>query len=92
MKLFLQRTRLPPYTNRAQNKKADFRSPTMCKMKAHTTPEAVLAGVIIADDRAGNDLADASCKLGGEAFGQPGRHMHGSLDPARWFCETAFGQ
>ena len=33
------------------------------KVKAHTTPEAVLAGIITADDRAGNDLADAACKL-----------------------------
>ena len=33
------------------------------KVKAHTTPEAVLAGVITADDRLGNDLADAACKL-----------------------------
>ena len=33
------------------------------KVKAHTTSEAVLAGVITADDRAGNDLADAACKL-----------------------------
>ena len=36
----------------------------MRKVKAHTTPEAVLAGIVIAaDDRAGNDLADAACKL-----------------------------
>ena len=28
-----------------------------------TTAEAVLAGVITTDDRAGNDLADAACKL-----------------------------
>ena len=71
------------------------------KVKAHTTPEAVLAGVITPDDRAGNDLADAACKLVvlehrappnfREAFGQLGRHTHGSLDCARWFCETAFG-
>ena len=33
------------------------------KVKAHTTPEAVLAGFITLDDRAGNDLADAACKL-----------------------------
>ena len=33
------------------------------KVKAHTTPEAVLAGVITADDRAGNDLADEACNL-----------------------------
>ena len=33
------------------------------KVKAHTTPEAVLAGIITADDRAGKDLADAACKL-----------------------------
>ena len=33
------------------------------KMKAHTTLIAVLAGVITTDDRAGNDLADAACKL-----------------------------
>ena len=33
------------------------------KVKTHTTPEAVLAGVITTDDRAGNDLADAACKL-----------------------------
>ena len=32
------------------------------KVKAHITPEAVLAGIITADDRAGNDLADAACK------------------------------
>ena len=32
------------------------------KVKVHT-PEAVLAGVITADDRAGNDLTDAACKL-----------------------------
>ena len=30
---------------------------------AHTAPEAVCAGVIFAEDRAGNDLADAACKL-----------------------------
>ena len=36
---------------------------SMRKVKAHTTPEAVLACVITADDRAGNDLADAACKL-----------------------------
>ena len=41
------------------------------KVKAHTTPEAVLAGVITADDRAGNDLADAACKL--VVFGTSGR-------------------
>ena len=71
------------------------------KVKAHTTPEAVLAGVITPDDRAGNDLADAACKLVvlehrappnfREAFGQLGRHTRGSLDCARWFCERAFG-
>ena len=33
------------------------------KVKAHTTAEAVLAGAITADDRAGNELADAACKL-----------------------------
>ena len=33
------------------------------KVKGRTTPEAVLAGAITADDRAGNDLADAACKL-----------------------------
>ena len=33
------------------------------KIKAHTTPEAVLAGIITADGRAGNDLANAACKL-----------------------------
>ena len=33
------------------------------KVKAHTTSEAVLARVITADDRAGNELADAACKL-----------------------------
>ena len=33
------------------------------KVKEHTTPEAVVAGIITADDRAGNDLADAACKL-----------------------------
>ena len=33
------------------------------KVKAHTTPHAVLAGIITADDRAGNDLADAAHKL-----------------------------
>ena len=33
------------------------------KVKAQTTPEAVLAGIITADDRAGNDLAGAACKL-----------------------------
>ena len=33
------------------------------KVKAHTTLDAVLAGVISADDRAGNELADAACKL-----------------------------
>ena len=72
------------------------------KVIAHTTLEAVLAGVITADDRAGNDLADAACKLvfwntvprrkspGGEASSHLGRHTHGSLDCARWFCETAF--
>ena len=32
-------------------------------VKAHTTPQAVLAGIITADDRAGNDLADAAYKL-----------------------------
>ena len=78
--------------------------PSRCaRTKAHTTPEAVLAGVTTAEDRAVNDLADAACKLvvsgtlcpaerpGGEAFGQPCRHMHGSLDCARRFCETALG-
>ena len=33
------------------------------KIKAHTAPEAVCAGVITAEDQAGNDLADAACKL-----------------------------
>ena len=33
------------------------------KVKAHTNPEAVMAGVISADDRAGNDLAAEACKL-----------------------------
>ena len=64
------------------------------KVKAHTTPEAVLAGVITADDRAWNDLADAACKLvvwehraplperpGGEALGQPGRHWIARIGP-----------
>ena len=54
-------------------------------LKAHTT-QAVLAGEIPADDRAGNDLADAACKL----VVLLGRHTQGSLDCARWFCETAF--
>ena len=31
------------------------------KVKSHTTLEAVLAGIIAADDRAGNDLANAAC-------------------------------
>ena len=36
----------------------------MCaKFKAHTTPDAVRAGIISADDQAGNDLADAAGKL-----------------------------
>ena len=35
----------------------------MRKVKAHATPESVLAGIITADDRAGNDLSDAACKL-----------------------------
>ena len=35
----------------------------MRKVKAHTTVEAVGAGVISAEDRAGNDLADAACKV-----------------------------
>ena len=35
----------------------------MRKVKAHTAAEAVLAGAITADDRAGNELADAACKL-----------------------------
>ena len=33
------------------------------KVKAHTAPEAMLAGVITADHLAGNDLAGAACKL-----------------------------
>ena len=33
------------------------------KVKAHTAPEAVFTGVMSADDQAGNDLADAACKL-----------------------------
>ena len=33
------------------------------KVKAHTAPEAARAGVISAEDRVGNDLADAPCKL-----------------------------
>ena len=76
------------------------------KVKAHTAPEAVCVGVITAGDLAGNDLADAACKLvvsgtphpvyrASEALGQPGRRMHGSLDRAHWFCEaetlTTFG-
>ena len=32
-------------------------------VKAHSTPEALLAGIITADDRAGDDLPDAACKL-----------------------------
>ena len=36
---------------------------SVCKVKALTSPVAVLAGVITADDRAGDDLADAACKL-----------------------------
>ena len=33
------------------------------KVKAHTTAEAVRAGAITAEDRAGNEMADAACKL-----------------------------
>ena len=33
------------------------------KVKAHTAPEAVCAGVISAEERTGNDWADAACKL-----------------------------
>ena len=33
------------------------------KVKAHTTLEAMLAGVISVDDQAGNGLADAACQL-----------------------------
>ena len=35
----------------------------MRKVKEHTTLEAVLAGIVTADDLAGNDLADAACKV-----------------------------
>ena len=33
------------------------------EVKAHTTPEVVLAGIFTADVLSGNDLADAACKL-----------------------------
>ena len=33
------------------------------KVKVHTSADAVAAGLITAHDRAGNDLADAACKL-----------------------------
>ena len=33
------------------------------RVKAHNTPDAVRAGTITADNRAGNDLADAACNL-----------------------------
>ena len=39
------------------------------KVKAHTTPEAVLAGIITADDRDGN-----ACKLVGTGTPRPGEH------------------
>ena len=66
-------------------------------VKAHTTPD-VRAGIISADDQAGNDLADAACNLvvlehraaaspsGDEALRQLGSHLLGSLD-----CEATYG-
>ena len=72
------------------------------EVKAHTTPEVVFAGVISSDDQLGNDLADAlqaegsgapcpALYFGGEALGQLGRHLHGSLDCASWVCEATSG-
>ena len=72
------------------------------KVKAHTTLEALLAGIITADDWAGND---GRCSLQAGGFGTPrpaehprseahshvGRHVHGALDCARRLCETANG-
>ena len=37
--------------------------PVTRKVKAHTTLESVHTGIVTADDRAGNDLADCACKL-----------------------------
>ena len=86
---------------------SSFRSLERChsssrrKVKAHTTPEAVLAGVISADDWAGNNLAGAACKLVVLEHGGPhireARHSANlavtcmALDCAHWFCETASG-
>ena len=73
------------------------------KVKAHTAPEAVCAGVISAEDRAGNDLADAACKLVVLEHRAP-RSIRAARHSANlavtciahwiartWFCEAATG-
>ena len=57
------------------------------KVKAHTAPEAVCAGVITAEDRAGNDLAGAACKQ----VILEHRALRSILDRACWFFEAATG-
>ena len=67
------------------------------KGKAHTTLKAGHTGLITADDRTGNDLPDAACKLVVLTYrappftGQLGRHLHNSVDCASWLSTAALG-
>ena len=58
------------------------------KVKAHTTPEAVLAGIITAGSTGTPRPAEHPRS---EAHSHFGRHTHGALDCARWLRETASG-